>query len=162
MAKRAWLVILPLGLGVDPIGFPYDARPLTQGRLLGEVDDFWRSIDRNEPPQPDFERDAAAVVAARRALIGGEGLLPAPFVTPDPHMAAKLARHKELGADIRAMEGERKALSAEILPAMGDHKVMLAGDMKASLALIGDKTIERYVRKGYPRLTIGKAPSRRF
>ena len=112
VAKRAWLVILPLGEGVAPKGFPYEARPVTQDRMLAEVQDFWQSIDRNDPPQPDYSRDARAVLAARNALLKEGGLSAEPFFTQDAHMAERIARRQELAAEIKAATGEKKALDA--------------------------------------------------
>ena len=157
VASRAWLLILPLGEGKDPFAFPYDARPVVQGRLLSEVEDFWQSIDRNDPPPPDEGRDPAAVIAARNALLAGQkSLSPVPLVTDDAIIAAKIARRQELGAAIRGQTGEKKALDAEIMAAMGEHKVMLAGAHKVSIAVIGEKLIPEHTRAGYLRMSVGK------
>ena len=159
--ERGWLVILPLGEGKDPIGFPYDARPDVQGRLLSEVENFWQSIDRRDPPPADYGRDAKAVIASRNALLAGATLSATPLVTDDPHIAAKIGRHKELGAEGRALDGERKALQAEIMAAMGEHKVLLAGAHKVSLSVIGEKLIPEHTRAGYLRMSVGKGQQRR-
>ena len=156
-AQHGVLVVLPLGFHADPHPFRYDARPVTQGRLLSEVEDFWRTVDRNDPPEPDYGRDARAVAAARAALLAEGGLSPTPLVTDDPGIVAKIARRQEIGASIREATGEKKALDAEIMAAMGEHKVLMAGPHKVSLSVIGEKLIPEHTRAGYVRMSVGKA-----
>ena len=156
-AERGVIVLLPLGFHAEPAPFHYDARPAVQRKLLAEVEDFWRTVDRNEQPEPDYGKDAQAVIAAKNALLAGGNLSETPLETSDPGIVDKIGRYKALGADIRGLEGERKALQAEIMAAMGEHKVLLAGDLKASVSVIGEKLIPEHTRAGYLRLSIGKA-----
>lgn len=41
--------------------FPVPAHPPMQKHILGEVQDFWKSVDADEPPDPDFRADQATL-----------------------------------------------------------------------------------------------------
>lgn len=97
--------------------------PLHQGvwaRLVEEVAAFWRSIDADEAPSPDFRRDATGIMRLyadaedRTSMLDGEKASRALEI-----IAAREAL-KVREADGGAAEKERKILDAELIWIMGN------------------------------------------
>jgi putative phage-type endonuclease len=63
LPNRPWAALGVLVGGNSPKVFEYRRHPGAIARIERAVADFWRSIEENRPPEPDFIRDLAALEA---------------------------------------------------------------------------------------------------
>ncbi len=112
--------------------------------IKAKVAMFWASVDANQPPEPDFARDAEFI----SKMYG--------FASPNKVMAAQgnvrileLANAYKLAGDEAKSASERKdAAKAELLTLIGDAEKVIGNTFKISATVIGPTRIE-YDRKGY-------------
>lgn len=98
-----------------------DARILMRDRdrdigddMRRRVASFWRSVDANQPPAADFERDSEFIVKSlRRNANAGE------VIDADAELEALLVDYREASAAQRFAEARRDARKAEILLRIG-------------------------------------------
>lgn len=124
--------------------------------IKSKVCKFWESIDGNNPPQPNFEKDSEFI----SKLYG--------FAEPnklfDARNDAKIetlaAEHKELVEKIKTAEARKDAIKAEILTMIGDAEKVAANGFSISAGVVGPAKIE-YERAGYRTFRINWPRSRK-
>lgn len=112
--------------------------------IKSKVCKFWESIDGNNPPQPNFEKDSEFI----SKLYG--------FAEPnklfdarnDSKIETLAAEHKELVEKIKTAEARKDAIKAEILTMIGDAEKVTANGFSISAGVVGPAKIE-YERAGY-------------
>jgi len=92
--------------------------------IVTEVTKFWQTIEQNQAPKPDFERDAKFIVSqnqyAEPNKVVEEG--------DNPILTALCASYKEAGAAETAAAKRKAGVKAELLTLIGDaEKVKLNG-----------------------------------
>lgn len=117
-----WAAVAPLvvghGVDIELIPIPLDKAPAIMAKLRTAVADFWRRVEENDPPPPDYERDGALIRNMFADDDGGEIDLPA-----DDALLAKLELRQQLQAIEKAgaaAEDARKAIDAEIIHRLGN------------------------------------------
>ncbi len=121
-------------------------------RLEREVNEFWGSIERNEPPEPDFQADASAI----SLLYGGTG---EDFIDlRDNERALELCRIHREGLDDEKDGKERKqAAMAELKAMMQDARGAIIDEgFKIKAAHLKESTS---VRKEHWRFAIHQSKS---
>lgn len=106
---------------------------------------FWKSIDDNIPPEPNFETDSQFIAS----LYGYSE--PGSFMNlqGDNEILDMALKYKELGDQSKQNEIERKAIKAKLLTLIGDAE-KAEGDMfKISARTIEPKYIEAHTSAGY-------------
>lgn len=113
--------------------------------IRAKIDAFWASIDANEPPAPDFTKDAETIAR----LYG--------FAEPGKVLEAREnARLNELAKEYaqfsekaKLAEKARDAVKAEMLTLIGDAEKTLLDGGTVSAGVVGPTEIAAYTRKGY-------------
>lgn len=112
--------------------------------LIKKSQDFWKSIDENKPPEPDFERDAAFIsklyrYADPRKVLNADG---------DDSLASLAFEYKRVGNEIKELQSEKDGYKAQMLTMIGDAAKVIAPGFSISAGLIGPTEIS-YTREGY-------------
>jgi predicted phage-related endonuclease len=106
--------------------------------------DFWKSIDANQPPEPDFSRDAAFISRLYGQSTPGKILL-----AQDNHTIETLvAEHLECSEKINDLEIKKEAAKAKILMEIGDAEKVVGNTFSIS-AKTNKEVQMNYVRKPY-------------
>lgn len=132
-----WAAIgVAFGINDDPLLLYrnlYDDTALAIERAL---DHFWKSIDENKPPMPDYERDAETVIRLNQAVVEGREV----DLTSHNRLGELCAEYKRV-AGINAETGKKKqGLKAEIFSAIGNvSKAKAAGGYKISTFKVAPK-----------------------
>lgn len=111
-------------------------------RTLTKV--FWKSVDENKPPEPNFESDANFI----SSLYGYSE--PGKVCQLDDNQKAieMMGEYGGIGDDIKGLEAKRKAIKAELLTMIGDSEKAYGDQYTISAGMVGPTHVE-YDRKGY-------------
>lgn len=139
-AKWAAVAVMVLsgfgaGLEVHIIDIPINRKLIA--RMYEAAADFWRRVDQNDPPDPDYGRDASTIRALYADDDGSEVDL-----SGNNRVTALVddrARLKEIEAAGSAAEKERKTIDAELIASLGNA----ARGVLADGRIIEAKTIRR-------------------
>jgi predicted phage-related endonuclease len=151
-----WGDVLVLVGGNKLERFCYDFRPKIYAEIERRVDDFWRSIEANDPPPPDYARDLPTITELTR-----QGSDETVDLRTD-NLAADAA-HRFLWAAEERKQAQAKedAAKAELLDKLGTASVgLLAGYVlrATTVAPIPDRIAEPGElikgRKSYRRLSV--------
>lgn len=123
--------------------FKREANPKVFTAIIDRVEKFWKSIENNTPPQPNFERDAEFIAkmysyADPTKIINVQG----------EEILAKAREYKRLGDVAKEADETRKAIKAELLTIIGDAEKAHGDGFKISAGIIGESEIA-YTRKAY-------------
>ncbi len=113
--------------------------------IKARVKEFWRTIDANEPPEPNFEQDAEFIKILFNYSEPGSVL----DVSQDATIKAMAEEYKTLGDSVKVFEARRDAIKAELLTKIGTAEKCLGEGFSISSGMIGPSWIEAYERKGY-------------
>lgn len=141
--ERSYLGVL-IG-GNTPLVLTYWRHPGAIGKIEREVAAFWQSIDADEPPDIDFERDYQAVAqlynnAAPDSIRDFRG---------DHQLAALCAEYAIAQKAEKASVTAKGALKARILEHIRDTETAIADGFKVCASEIPPCTIETYQRESY-------------
>ena len=118
-------------------------QPDIHAAILKKVAAFWASIEANQPPEPDFSRDAKFVSKLFGYAEPGKVSYDVP---PD---LARLARtHYQLGVDERRIKAERETLKAQMLTLIGEAEKVFGDDFTITAGVVGPTHVS-YDRDGY-------------
>ncbi len=114
-----------------------------------KVSAFWKSIDENKPPEPDFASDSSFI----NELYGYSE--PGKFIdeTDNAIILEKARRYKEFADQEKVAVKNKKAIKAELLTMIGDAEKVEGGLFSISAGTVGPAHIE-YERKGYRNFRI--------
>lgn len=115
-----------------------------QHAIMEKVAAFWKSIESDNQPQPDFLKDAKFISELYGYAEPGKVL----DSSHDEVMQARATEYRKCSTRIKELEKERDALKAEMLMSIGDHEKVIGGDWTISAGLVGPAHIE-YDRDGY-------------
>lgn len=135
-ARKAYIVCLVVGRTLDLHVMPFDLNLPVIKRLQLAAADFWKRVDRNEAPDPDFERDGRAIAALLPRDHGTEADL-----SGDNEFVAACAEKLRLMAAINELTTQMGRHEALIRHRMGTHALAVAGSFRVSNKLCQ--------RKGY-------------
>ena len=96
--------------------------------LLDAVGAFWRSVETDTPPQPDYARDGAVIAAMHPASQGSTIDL-----SGDNELIVALAEREEAKALAKDLDAQIDRLDAVIRHKVGDHETALAQDWRVTL-----------------------------
>jgi len=105
---------------------------------------FWKSIDENIPPEPDFSKDAKTIsklygYSEPGKIYSAEG---------DLEILTLATRYKELGEAVKACDIERDGIKSQLLIKVGDSEKVIGDGFSISAGMIGPARVE-YDRQGY-------------
>ncbi len=110
-----------------------------QGAMKYKIAEFWKSIEDNQPPALEFERDADFILSKFRSVV------PKKIVNKefDPSFRATATAYSDIGKQISALEKQREGMKANLVFNIGDAEKALAGDFSvtSSLTKKGERSI---------------------
>lgn len=113
--------------------------------ITRRVAEFWASIDANEPPAPDFARDAKTI--ARLHNFAEPGKI---FDAKQDSKISGLMNHYRIASEIMKKQTEIKdSVKAEILTMIGDAEKVIGDGFSISAGVQGPVHIEAYERAGF-------------
>lgn len=123
-------------------------RPRNEKMGLGirqRIKKFWADVESNNPPEPDFTRDADFIISLHQR--SGDKIESA----EEGGSLYELIRQYRLARqEFSEIDKRSKSLKAEILTMIGDDtSKVLAGSMTLSCGEIAETEVEAYTRKGY-------------
>lgn len=123
-----------------------------QKAILKANDDFWKSINAGEMPEPDFERDAEFIIAMNSHAEPGKVI----DVKDTPAILSLVELYLMLSAKMKEAKEKKDALKAEILTHIGDAEKVLGSTFTISAGMIGPAFIEAHERSGYRNFKVIK------
>ena len=113
-----------------------------QDAILRKTKAFWASIEANQPPKPDFEKDYEFI---RHLNSYAE---PGKIIEPNDRMIDLSQKYKLLSDQIKVAESQRDGIKAELLTMMGDAEKVKGDTFSISAGIIGEAQVS-YTRKSY-------------
>lgn len=118
-------------------------------KIIEGVKEFWQSIERGEPPAPDYGQDGELLT---RIYQPKETIEPIDLST-DNRLPEILVEHENLKGELKAREERIGTIRAEVVDKLRGAPVGLCGPWRISNKLVSMP--ERIVKAStYPRLTI--------
>lgn len=111
--------------------------------IIREADKFWKSIDANEPPKPDFERDAETIARLYNHAEPGK------VINADMEIEDAMKLFKEANRAATEWAKTKDSIKAHILTKIGDAEKVIGSNWTISAGVVGPTWIERYERKGF-------------
>lgn len=105
---------------------------------------FWESIDRNEPPPPDFQKDAALYIQLENYARPGSVV----DASGDARLQELAFQHREISQSIKRLEESKEALKAEMLWMIGDAEKVKCSGFSITAGMVGPAEVA-YTREGY-------------
>jgi hypothetical protein len=106
--------------------FEYDRDPAAIARIEREVAAFWRSIEENQPPKPDFERDLPTLEALYDTPRPGSVL----DLRGNHRLEAICAEYESARVDEAVAQGRKRAAKAAILSLIRDTETVYCEGFK--------------------------------
>ena len=120
--------------GNSPVVVTRDADPDVQAALVEQVAKFWQSIEANQPPAPDYLRDADFL--ARKLYGTADGT----EMNADADLDALLREFAELKDQASAVDGAVTIAKSKILERIGSHSRVLAASGTLSAGMTKPST----------------------
>ena len=106
---------------------------------------FWENVAKNNPPEPDFSRDADFIISLHQR--SGDKIESA---EEGGNLYELIRQYRLARQEFSEIDKQSKSLKAEILTMIGDDtSKVLAGLMTLSCGEIEETEVEAYTRKGY-------------
>lgn len=93
---------------------------------------FWRSIEDNIPPEPDYAVDASTIIAMNSNVREGAFL----DASDDANIAQAIADYHHISAEVSAMEKVKDAKKAALMEVIGDYEKVAAGKFTVSAGMV--------------------------
>lgn len=104
---------------------------------------FWRSIQENQVPSPDFAKDSSFISSLYNYAEPGK------VIDANEEIDVIANEYKEVSASIKILDNKKSELKAKLLMMIGDSEKVIGDNFSISAGLISPKMIEAYERKGY-------------
>lgn len=118
-----------------------------QAMILKAVADFWKSIDDDNPPPPDFENEGDAI----KNFYNYAEPLKYLDATERPDIIRLVESYRVAHADFKLAETAKKAAVFEILTLVGDHEKVYGQNFTIDCGTTGPSHVPAHDRKGFRR-----------
>jgi putative phage-type endonuclease len=105
---------------------------------------FWKSIEENRPPRPDFIRDADFIASLYGYADAGKIL----DFRDDQEFTDLALQHKELGEEIKGLEEMRAGVKSKMLMAMLDAEKIIGDGFTITAGMVSEAEVA-FTRKPY-------------
>jgi putative phage-type endonuclease len=112
--------------------------------ILRENEKFWISIEANEVPKPDFEKDAKYINSLFDYAETGKVI----DATTDDRLDQMVKAYGEITDHVKMWTSKREEMKAKVLMSIQDAEKVKGGNWTISAGLVGPCHVE-YDRKGY-------------
>jgi putative phage-type endonuclease len=116
-------------------------------KIRNSIENFWKSIDANNPPKPNMQRDSDFIISLLNFAEPGT------TVEPNEKMDALAARYQELKEQEKKISSEVKAIKADMLSIMGDAEKCRGETYSVSAGMVAGGPVS-YERKPYRNFKI--------
>lgn len=144
VSGRAYVVIGALVGGNTPKIIRREPDLVVIKAIRERVAEFWKRVDSNTPPEPNFEKDAKFI--SRLYGFADPGKIYDASLDEEIQTLAK--KYKEMGDAIKQCDETREAMKAQILMKIGSAEKVTGGAFTISAGMIGPAHVE-YDREGY-------------
>lgn len=110
-----------------------------------KVAEFWKSIEENNPPEPDFQRDSEFIASIYGYADPGKFK----NVTGNKEIEEMVIEYKEAGKVESEAVKKKKEIKAKLLMLIDDAETVIGDGFKISAGMIGPTRVEAYDKKGY-------------
>lgn len=130
---------------------PRDANEKVFAAIKKKAAQFWKSIDENIQPMPDFEKDSKFIISMN------DFAEPTKIMKPTEVIDEMVSEYHRVSESIKLLEKEKEGLKAKILMEIKDCEKVVGDTYSISAGMIGPCKVE-FERKGYRnfRLNIKK------
>lgn len=135
--------------GNDLQFFPIERHERTIKVIKESVTDFWKSIERDEPPDPIPERDLSNIKLM--CAIHGDEFIDASNVESMNSLADKFDKNR---GRVKELLRNNKELESYFIAKMGHAKHLYFEDYRAKRIEISETTIEKHTRKAHERFDL--------
>lgn len=115
--------------------------------ILDKVGSFWKSIEMDIPPQPDFERDAKFIQSLNNYAEPGK------ILSSNDELDNLALDYKKISDEIKSLDVKKEEVKARMLSIIGDAEKIKGDSFTISAGIIGESVIN-YVRKPYRNFKI--------
>jgi predicted phage-related endonuclease len=125
-----WAAVGALRVGIAA-EFDLTPIPLHEGAwqtLQDAVGEFWRSVQADTPPQPDFKRDADVIAALHPASDASRIDL-----SDDLELIAAIARRQRFKSELSDLGKQCDEIDAMIRHKAAEHEIITAGNFRVTL-----------------------------
>ncbi len=144
VSGRAYAYIGALIGGNNLVLIKREPSPKIHDAIKQKAAEFWKSIDENTPPAPNFETDSKFIASLYNYSEPGKII----DVAGDETIVKMAEEYKEAGDKIKVLDNMRDEIRAKILTVIGDAEKAMGGNFTVSAGMVGPAHIE-YERKPY-------------
>jgi putative phage-type endonuclease len=112
-------------------------------QIISKVAAFWKSIEENKEPDPDFERDAKFIAQLYNKVDKEKTSV------ANDEIEALSAHYKLQSTKESEAKREKEIIKAKILIAIGDTAKVLGSNFSITASEVAPKEIAAYTRKGF-------------
>lgn len=120
-----------------------EPNPEMQQMIKDAVAEFWKSIDENNPPAPDFMADLDTLKKLYETAEPGK------VINADERVTDLAKEYDGLGKTIKSYQSIRDGVKAELLTLIGDAEKVLGEGFSISAGTRGPSYIEAHTRAGF-------------
>lgn len=106
---------------------------------------FWKSIDENNPPDPDYAKDAEYINSIYNYSEPGKVI----DVCGNEELEKLIRDYKNFSEIAKAATADKEIIKARLLEKIGDAEKVIFDGGSISAGMVGATTIEAYERKSY-------------
>ena len=144
VSGRAYAYIGALIGGNNLILIKREPSPKIHEAIKQKAAEFWKSIDDNTPPPPNFQTDSSLITSLYNYSEPGKVV----DVAENEQIVKMAVEYKEAGDKIKVLDNMRDEIKAKILTVIGDAEKALGGNFTVTANMVGPAHIE-YERKPY-------------
>lgn len=112
------------------------ADPQIHRLIIAKAAAFWKSIEDNEPPPPDYSADASTIITLNSSVREGAFI----DATDDAEIAQAIADYQHVAAEYSALEKLKDEKKARLLEVIGDAEKVVAGRYTVSAGIVKETT----------------------
>jgi putative phage-type endonuclease len=120
-------------------------------RIKEEIKKFWDSIDKNQPPEIDFKRDAAFISELYNMAEPGKII----DAVGDDDIGLLVELYNKFASAEKEMKKEKEAIKAELLTKIGDAEKVKGDGFSISAGIVGESQVS-FTRKSYRNFRVFK------
>lgn len=113
--------------------------------IRAQVKKFFESIDKNEPPQPDFSKDAKTIASLYRNATKGKVV----DLASDDLAPALVEQYKKIADVEREAKAKKEEIKAQLLMKIGDAEKAVGVGFSITAGTVPAARIEAYERPEY-------------
>lgn len=114
-----------------------------------KITEFWQSIDDNQPPEIDFNRDADFIISLNQSA-NPETIMD---LSSNAHAEELALEYQRLGNELKTIDEKRTAIKAELITIIGENEKAISDKFTISAGVVGPAHVE-YDRAGYRNFRI--------